>query len=77
MADETIVRVREAALAYAEAVRDTQRFFDRIEDNNDPAVLAEYVNLVQQEKRAAGDRLDAIEAAGFEAPSVDDSDPDR
>ena len=76
MADETVIRVRESAAAYAEAVRTTQRFFDRIEDNNDPAVLAEYAALVEDEKRAAEARLDAIQAAGFEVPSIDESDPD-
>ena len=76
MADKTIIRVREAAQAYAEAVRDTQRFFDRLEDNNDPAVQLEYATLLEREKEAAGERLDAIEAAGFEVPSIDESDPD-
>jgi hypothetical protein len=77
MADDTITGVRETARAYAEAVRTTQRFFDRITDTDDPAVLAEYATLVQQEKEAASARLDAIVAAGFEVPSIDESDPDR
>jgi hypothetical protein len=77
MADKTIIRVREAAQAYAEAVRNTQRFFDQLEDNNDPAVQIEYATLVEREKDAAGERLDAIEAAGFEVPSIDESDPDE
>jgi hypothetical protein len=77
MADKTIIRVREAAQAYAEAVRNTQRFFDQLEDNNGPAVQIEYATLVEREKDAAGERLDAIEAAGFEAPSIDESDPDQ
>jgi len=77
MADKTLIRVRETALAYAEAVRTTQRFFDRIEDTEDPSVLAEYATLVEREKEAAGDRLDAIEAAGIEVPSIDESDPDN
>jgi hypothetical protein len=76
MADKTIIAVRETAAAYAEAVRTTQRFFDRVEDTSDPGLLAEYANLVQQEKRALEARLDAIEEAGFEVPSIDDSDPD-
>jgi len=76
MADKTLIRIRETALAYAEAVRNTQRFFDRIEETGDPSVLAEYATLVEREKEAAGDRLDAIEAAGFEVPSIDESDPD-
>jgi hypothetical protein len=76
MADETLIRVRETAAAYAEAVRQTQRFFDRIEDNTDPGILAEYAALVEDEKRAAEARLDAIRAAGFEVPSIDESDPD-
>jgi hypothetical protein len=76
MADETIIRVRETAAAYAEAVRQTQRFFDRLEDTADPAVLAEYATLAEDEKRAAEARLDAIQAAGFEVPSIDESDPD-
>ena len=77
MADKTIIRVREAAQAYAEAVRNTQRFFDQLEDNNDPAVQIEYATLLEREKDAAGERLDAIEAAGFEVPSIDESDPDQ
>ena len=77
MADKTIIRVREAAHAYAEAVRETQRFFDRLEDDSDPAVQIEYATLVEREKEAAGERLAAIEAAGFEVPSIDESDPDR
>jgi hypothetical protein len=77
MADKSLIRVRESALAYAEAVRQTQRFFDRIEDTADPAVLAEYATLAEREKEAQEDRLDAIEAAGFEVPSIDESDPDN
>ena len=74
MADKDLTLIRETALAYAEAVRTTQRFFDRVEDLEDPAVQAEYVSLVQREKEARDARLDAIEAAGIEAPSVDGSD---
>ena len=77
MADKSLIHVREAALAYAEAVRQTQRFFDRIDDTEDPSVLAEYATLVEREKAAQEDRLDAIEAAGFEVPSIDESDPDN
>jgi hypothetical protein len=77
MADKTIIRVRETARAYAEAVRNTQRFFDHLEDNNDPAVQIEYATLLEREKEAASERLDAIEAAGFEVPSIDESDPDE
>jgi hypothetical protein len=77
MADKSLIRVREAALAYAEAVRTTQRFFDRIDDTADPAVLAEYATLVEREKEAQEERLDAIDAAGFEVPSIDESDPDN
>ena len=76
MADKTIIAVRDASAAYAEAVRATQRFFDHVEDTTDPGLIAEYANLVQQEKRAREARLDAIEEAGFEVPSIDDSDPD-
>ena len=76
MADKSLIRVREAALAYAEAVRQTQRFFDRIEDTEDPSVLVEYAALVEREKEAQEQRLDAIEAAGIEVPSIDESDPD-
>jgi hypothetical protein len=77
MADKTLLRVRETALAYAEAVRTTQRFFDRIDDTTDTSVLIEYATLVEREKEAAEDRLDALEAAGLEVPSVDESDPDH
>jgi hypothetical protein len=77
MADKTLLRVRETALAYAEAVRTTQRFFDRVEDTTDTSVLIEYATLVEREKEAAEDRLDALEAAGLEVPSLDESDPDN
>lgn len=77
MADKTIIQLRETAAAYTQAVRDTQRFFDRIDDNDDPALLIEYATLAEREKEAAQARLDAIEAAGFEVPSIDESDPDR
>jgi hypothetical protein len=77
MADKTLIRVRETALAYAEAVRNTQRYFDRLEDTADPSVLLEYATLVEREKEAAEARLDAIEEAGIEVPSIDESDPDN
>ena len=76
MADKTIIAIREAALAYAEAVRTTQRFFDRLDDAEDPSALVEYAALVEREKEAEQARLDAIEAAGLEVPSIDESDPD-
>ena len=77
MADKTIIALRETAAAYAEAVRTTQRFFERLEDTDDPSVLIEYATLVEREKEAAEARLDAVEAAGIEAPSIDESDPDN
>jgi hypothetical protein len=77
MTDTTIVAIREAAGAYAEAVRATQRFFEHLEDTEDPSALAEYAVLVEREKVAEQDRLDAIEAAGLEVPSIDESDPDN
>jgi hypothetical protein len=77
MADKTLTRVRETASAYAEAVRNTQRFFDRIEDTADPSVQVEYATLVEREKEAAEARLDALEEAGIEVPSIDESDPDN
>jgi hypothetical protein len=77
MADKTIIALREAAGAYAEAVRTTQRFFDRLEDAGDPSALVEYATLVEREKEAEQARLEAIEAAGFEVPSIDESDPDN
>ena len=76
MADEDLLRIRETALAYAEAVRTTQRFFDRVEDLDDPSVQIEYATLVQREKEAAGARLDALDAVGIEVASVDSSDQD-
>ncbi|WP_250037118.1 hypothetical protein [Paractinoplanes maris] len=77
MVDKTIIAIRETAEAYAEAVRTTQRFFDRLEDTADPSVLVEYATLAEREKEAAEARLDALEAAGIEAPSIDESDPDN
>jgi hypothetical protein len=77
MADKTIIAIRETALAYAEAVRTTQRFFDRLEDAEDPSALVEYAALVEREKEAEQARLEALEAAGLEVPSIDESDPDN
>ena len=77
MADKTIIAIREAALAYAEAVRTTQRFFDRLEDAGNPSALVEYATLVEREKEAEQARLDAIEAAGLAVGSIDESDPDN
>ena len=65
MADKTIIALREAAEAYAEAVRTTQRYFDRLE--------GDYLRIPVEQQA----RLDAIEAAGIEAPSIDESDPDN
>jgi hypothetical protein len=76
MTDKSIITVRETAAAYAEAVRTTQRFFDRLEDGEDPSALVEYATLVEREKEAEQARLDAITAAGFEVPSIDESDSD-
>ena len=76
MADKDLLRIRETALAYAEAVRTTQRFFDRVEDLDDPSVQVEYANLVQREKEAAAARLDALDATGVEVSSIDGSDND-
>ena len=76
MADKTVLALREAAEAYAEAVRTTQRFFDRVEDLDDPSVQVEYANLVQREKEAAAARLDALDATGVEVSSIDGSDND-
>jgi hypothetical protein len=74
MTDQTIISIRAAALAYAEAVRTTQRFFDRVEDGNDPSVQIEYATLVEREKEAEQARIDAIDAAGFGVPSIDQTD---
>jgi hypothetical protein len=71
MADETIIAIRAAAAAYAEAVRTTQRYFDRLEDAEDPAALVEYAALAEREKEAEEARRDAIEAAGIEVPSIE------
>ncbi|MGX6601264.1 hypothetical protein ACWKSP_03865 [Micromonosporaceae bacterium Da 78-11] len=77
MADKTITAVRETAEAYAAAVRATERFFDKLEDVDDPSVQIEYATLVEREKQARQARLDAIVAAGIEVPSIDESDPDN
>ncbi|BAL89517.1 hypothetical protein AMIS_42970 [Actinoplanes missouriensis 431] len=71
MADETLIRIRAAAEAYAEAVRQTQRYFDRIDDTTDPSVLIEYAELVRTEEAALADRLDALTVAGLRAESFD------
>ncbi|MFI5937022.1 hypothetical protein [Actinoplanes sp. NPDC051494] len=73
MADKDLIAIRETALAYAEAVRTTQRFFDHVSDLEDTAVLTEYANLVEREKEALEARRDAIDAGGLEVPSIDGS----
>jgi len=75
MADKDLLRIRETARAYAEAVRTTQRFFDRVEDLDDPSVQIEYATLAEREKEALDARLEAIDAVGVEVPSIDSSDP--
>jgi hypothetical protein len=74
MTDPTLVRVREATAAYAGAVRETQRFFDRLDDTIDPAVLAEYANLLRREDAARTARRDALDAAGVNVGSIDNPD---
>ena len=74
MAGDTLTRVRETAAAYADAVRDTQRYVDHIEDTRDPGVIAEYAHLVRREEAAAADRLDALTAARVRAGSIDGTD---
>ncbi|MBB2947689.1 hypothetical protein FB565_007460 [Actinoplanes lutulentus] len=71
MADATLIRIRETAEAYAEAVRQTQRYFERIGDTDDPSVLIEYAELVRVEDAAREDRLDALTDAGLRAASFD------
>ena len=71
MADETLIRIRETAGAYAEAVRQTQRFFERLDDTTDPSVLVEYANLVRREEAALSEREDALTEAGLRAASFD------
>jgi hypothetical protein len=77
MADKSLIRIRETARVYAEAVRETQRFFDRIDDTSDPSTQIEYATLVEREKEAMEARLDALEEDGIEVPSIDESDPDH
>jgi hypothetical protein len=74
MADKDLERIRETALAYAEAVRTTQRFFDRVGDLEDPSVLVEYATLAEREKEALGDRTDALDAAGLTVSSIEGDD---
>ena len=69
--DPDLTRLRETARAYAEAVRQTQRFFDRVTDLDDPSVQAEYATFLRQEDAARSDRLDAIEAIGMQVASID------
>ena len=45
--------------------------FERLEDTDDPSALIEYATLVEREKEAEQARLEAIEAAGFDVPSID------
>ncbi|MEU4620068.1 hypothetical protein AB0G04_08800 [Actinoplanes sp. NPDC023801] len=71
MTDPTLDRVRETAAAYAEAVRETQRFLDGLADSTDPSALAEYANLVRREESARADRLAALTEAGLRASSFD------
>jgi len=74
MADQTLTRVRETAAAYTEAVRQTQRFFDGLDDTTEPSALVEYANLVRQEESALADRVAALTEAGLRAGSFDASD---
>src|SRR4051794_39477627 len=68
MADQTLTRVRETAAAYTEAVRQTQRFFDGLDDTTEPSALVEYANLVRPEESALADRVAALTDAGDHPP---------
>jgi hypothetical protein len=74
MAEQSLTRVRETAAAYARAVRQTQRFFDGLDDTTDPSVLVEYANLIRLEESALADRVAALTEAGVRAESFDVSD---
>ncbi|HEX8631741.1 MAG TPA: hypothetical protein VF755_26580 [Catenuloplanes sp.] len=71
--DPDLRRVQQAAAAFTGAVRETERFLDRMGDTPDPAAIAEYANLAAREEAARADRRAALTEFGLRAPSIDDT----
>jgi hypothetical protein len=68
-AGDPLALARAAASAYAEAVRETERFARRLDGTPDVAELAEYANLLAREEAAHGQRRDAFAPLGLVVPS--------
>jgi hypothetical protein len=68
-AGDPLALARMAASAYADAVRETERFARRLDGTPDPAELAEYANLLAREEAAHAQRRDAFARLGLATPS--------
>ncbi|MFB9236422.1 hypothetical protein ACFFWC_12815 [Plantactinospora siamensis] len=62
---------RRAAAAHTAASRDVEAFLRRVPEVPGPAELAEYATLIAREEELRAQRLDAADAAGLTAPSIE------
>lgn len=68
-AGDPLAFARQAAAAYAAAVRETERFTDRLDGQPDPAELTEYATLLAREEAAHMQRRDAFAPLGLNVSS--------
>lgn len=70
--DEPLAVARRAAERYAAAVADTERFVEGLDDDPDPAAVAEFAALVAREEATRAQRYDAFLVLGFNIDSVEE-----
>ena len=62
---------RRIAAAHTAAARDVEAFLRQAPTLPEPADLAEYATLLAREQALRAQRRDAVEAAGYAAPSAE------
>jgi hypothetical protein len=70
-ADGAMRHAVRAAQAHADAAGEIVRFLQGLDDPADPAVVAEYANLLAYEQTTREARTEALRAAGLTVPSLD------
>jgi hypothetical protein len=63
---------RRAAAAHTAASRDLEAFLRRLPEVPGPEHIAEYATLLAREEQVRAERLEAVDAYGLSAPSVDE-----
>jgi hypothetical protein len=70
--DEDLEAARKAAAAHTAASRDLEAFFRHLPEVPEPQHIAEYAALLAREEERRAERLDAVEAYGLSAPSIEE-----